>query len=343
MEPTSEAVRVRNTGHPPAPLAGQVAAGVLGAGMLVMPSVVASLTGEGALLVWSAHLVLGATVSLLLALLVRTRRTPATLAGTVGALLGGWAARAVDGVFAVAFTAGQAAIAWFAATCLLTAAQGAPPRPGTAGLLLALALLVVAVAAALTPLQLPAAVLRLRPWAAGAVALACVAWSVPGQAAAGAPTSLAPPGLTGAGAWWLALAALFFAGVGWEVVTSAVPGTAAGARSVAGGVATGAAGVAVVHLGLAAVQQAAGVRRGGTRRQRRCAGCSPGPPRPSCSPTASPTSVPPPGSRRGSAPTERAPPGPWWRPSASPAASSPGSAPGRAASRCSCWDRPPRR
>ncbi|WP_240466726.1 hypothetical protein [Streptomyces sp. S5] len=119
MEPTSEAVRVRNTGHPPAPaLAGQVAAGVLGAGMLVMPSVVASLTGEGALLVWSAHLVLGATVSLLLALLVRTRRTPATLAGTVGALLGGWAARAVDGVFAVAFTAGQAAIAWFAATCL---------------------------------------------------------------------------------------------------------------------------------------------------------------------------------------------------------------------------------
>ncbi|MFF5616526.1 amino acid:polyamine antiporter [Streptomyces albidoflavus] len=259
MEPTSEAVRVRNTGHPPAPaLAGQVAAGVLGAGMLVMPSVVASLTGEGALLVWSAHLVLGATVSLLLALLVRTRRTPATLAGTVGALLGGWAARAVDGVFAVAFTAGQAAIAWFAATCLLTAAQGSPPRPGTAGLLLALALLVVAVAAALTPLQLPAAVLRLRPWAAGAVALACVAWSVPGQAAAGAPTSLAPPGLTGAGAWWLALSALFFAGVGWEVVTSAVPGTAAGARSVAGGVALGAAGVAVVHLGLAAVQQAAG-------------------------------------------------------------------------------------
>ncbi|KPC67414.1 hypothetical protein ADL27_58865, partial [Streptomyces sp. NRRL F-6602] len=71
--------------------------------MLVMPSVVASLTGEGALLVWSAHLVLGATVSLLLALLVRTRRTPATLAGTVGALLGGWAARAVDGVFAILY------------------------------------------------------------------------------------------------------------------------------------------------------------------------------------------------------------------------------------------------
>src|SRR5215475_7508636 len=114
-------------------IAAHVPSSVLGAGMVVMPPVVAALTGRHILLVWSAHILLGGSVSLMLAMLVRARVRSTSLAGAVGALLGSWAERAVDGAFAVAFTAGQAAIAWFAATCLLTAANGALPRPGVDG------------------------------------------------------------------------------------------------------------------------------------------------------------------------------------------------------------------
>ncbi|MEU7560407.1 amino acid:polyamine antiporter [Streptomyces eurythermus] len=239
-------------------IAGQVCRGVLGAGMLVMPPVVAALARDHSLLVWCAHLLLGGSVSLMLAALVRTRVGPMPLAGAVGALLGTWAERAVDAAFAVAFTAGQAAIAWFTATCLLAAADGAPPRPGAAGLPLALGILVVAVAAALSPLTFPAAVLRVRPWAAGTVALGCVLWGGPGIPEQGAHSALAPPELSPHGAEWLALATLFFAGVGWEAVTGVVPATASGARGTALGVCLGIAGVAAVHLGLAAVQRYAG-------------------------------------------------------------------------------------
>lgn len=244
-------------GRPELQIAAHVSGGVLGAGMLVMPPVVAALAGGDSLLVWSAHILLGGSISLMLAVLVRARVRPASLAGAVGALLGSWAQRAVDGVFAVAFTAGQAAIAWFAATCLLTAADGSPPRPGTDGLLLALGILAVAVLAALSPLTLPAAVLRLRPWATGAVALACFAWGWPTAPAAGSHTPLAPSGLSPDGAQWLALAALFFAGVGWESVTSVVPSAAAGPRRTAMGVALGTAAVAFVYLGLATVHRLA--------------------------------------------------------------------------------------
>lgn len=238
-------------------IAAHVSRGVLGAGMVVMPPVVAALSGGHSLLLWSAHVLLGGSVSLVLAMLVRARVRPTTLAGAVGALLGTWAERAVDGAFAVAFAAGQAAIAWFAATCLLTAADGSPPRPGAGGLLLALGVLAVAVSAALSPLTLPAAVLRLRPWVTGAVALACVAWGWPAAPAAGSHTPLVPSGLSPDGAQWLALAALFFAGVGWEAVTAVVPAAAAGPRRTAAGVALGAACVAAVYLGLAAVRQLA--------------------------------------------------------------------------------------
>ncbi|MFE5793162.1 amino acid:polyamine antiporter [Streptomyces sp. NPDC056503] len=244
-----------------------MARGVLGAGMPVMPPVVAALAGADGLLVWTAHVLLGGSVALVLAALVRTRVGPTSLAGAVGALLGTGAERVVDGVFAVAFTAGQAAIAWFAATLLLTAADGAPPRAGTAGLPLALAVLVAAGAAALGPWTPPAAVLRWRLWLTGALALACAVWVWPGDLAAGAAgTPLAPaapsglpgipglPGLSGNGALWLALAALFFAGVGWESVTGAVPAAAAGPRRTAAGVLLGTAVVAAVYLGLAAVQ-----------------------------------------------------------------------------------------
>ncbi|MDF3149244.1 amino acid:polyamine antiporter, partial [Streptomyces sp. T21Q-yed] len=202
----------RTARRPQLQIAAHLSGGVLGAGMLVMPPVVAALTGGHSLLVWSAHILLGGSVSLMLAMLVRARVRSTGLAGAVGALLGLWAQRAVDGAFAIAFTAGQAAIAWFAATCLLTAADGSLPRPGTDGLLLALGILAVAVLAALSPLSLPATVLRLRLWATGAVALACAAWGWPAAPAAGSHTPFAPSGLSAEGAHWLALAALFFAG-----------------------------------------------------------------------------------------------------------------------------------
>lgn len=179
-----------------------------------------------------------------------------SLAGAVGVLLGRWAELAVDGAFAVAFCFGQAAIAWFAATCLLTAADGSAPRSGAVGLLLALGVLAVAVLAALSPLSLPRAVLRLRPWVAGVVALACAAAVWAGVSAGAAHTPLAPAGLSVDGAQWLALIALFFAGVGWEAVI-AVPVVAVRPGRVAAGVVLGAAAVAVVYLGLATVQHLA--------------------------------------------------------------------------------------
>lgn len=243
--------------RPELEIAAKVSGGVLGAGMLVMPPVVAALAGRYSLPVWSAHILIGGSVSLVLATLVAARVRSSSLAGALGDLLGTWAERAVDGAFAIAFTAGQAAIAWFAGTCLLTAVGGALPRPGTDGLLLALGVLVVAVLAALSPLTLPAAVLRLRPWAAGTVALLCAAQGWPAVSAADARTALAPPGLSPDGALWLALMALFFAGVGWEVVTTAVPVTGAGPRRTAAGVVLGAACVSAVYLGLAAVQRLA--------------------------------------------------------------------------------------
>ena len=234
-------------------IAAHVCRNVLGAGMVIMPPVVAALTGGHGLLVWSAHILLGGSISLMLAMLVRARVRSTSLAGAVGALLGSWAGRVVDGAFAVAFTAGQAAIAWFAATCLLTAANGALPRPGVAGLLVTLGLLAVAALAALSPLSLPAVVLRLRPWVAGVLALAGAAGGWPGLPAPGAATPLAPPGLSPDGGQWLALMALFFAGVGWESVTAIVPVAATGPRRTVAGVALGVASVGVVYLGLATV------------------------------------------------------------------------------------------
>ncbi|MFK3730223.1 amino acid:polyamine antiporter [Streptomyces sp. NPDC088090] len=254
MREPPEAAGAEATRRPVPALAATVAGGVLGAGMLVMPPVVVALAGGDGLLVWAAHVLLGGAVALVLAALVRARVGPASLAGAVGALLGTWAERVVDGVFAVAFTAGQAAIAWFAATALLTAADGAPPRAGPDGLPLALGVLVAAGAAALGPWTLPAAVLRWRPWVAGVLALACAAWAWPGDPAAWHGTALAPSGLSSQGALWLALAALFFAGVGWEAVTGGAPAAGAGPGRTAAGVLLGTAAVAVVYLGLAAVQ-----------------------------------------------------------------------------------------
>lgn len=244
------------SGRPEASIAWAVATGVLGAGMLVMPPVVAGLAGTDSLSVWTAHILLGGAVSLLLALLVRGRTGPAPLAASTGVLLGRWAERLVDAVYALAFTAGQAAIAWFTAACALAAVEGTVRPPGTAGLLVALGVLGVALALALSPLRLSSTLLRRRPWVTGAVALACAALAWP-LVSPDASTPLTLPGVRPEGALWLALAALFFAGVGWEAVTSAVPTTRTTAGRTAAGVGLGVVVVAVVYLGLAAVREAA--------------------------------------------------------------------------------------
>lgn len=252
--PAGAATRASGPGRPEAAVGSAVATGVLGAGMLVMPPVVAGVAGADSLGAWTAHIVLGGGVSLLLALLVRGRTEPASVAATSGVLLGPRAERLVDGVYALAFTAGQAAIAWFTATCVLAAVDGTVRPAGTAGVLVALGVLAVALALALSPLRPSPALLRLRPWATGALALVCavVAWP---SASPGASTPLTLPG-THEGAFWVALAALFFAGVGWEAVTSAVPGARTTAARTAVGVGLGVAVVAAVYLGLAAVREA---------------------------------------------------------------------------------------
>ncbi|MFE2418801.1 amino acid:polyamine antiporter [Streptomyces hokutonensis] len=238
-------------------IAGGVAREVLGAGMVIMPAVVADLTGDGSLRAWTVHILLGGTVSLLLALLVHGTTRSLSLAATAGATLGPRAAGLVNAVFAAAFTAGQGAIAWFAATCVQAAAKGTVQPPGQTGLLIALGVLSTALALALSPLRLPAAVLRARPWAAGAVALGCAACAWPDAPGPDAHTPLVPSSLQPGAAFWLAVAALFFAGVGWEAVTSVVPGAPTTASRTAAGVGLGVAVVAAVYLGLAAVRSVA--------------------------------------------------------------------------------------
>ncbi|WP_211481528.1 hypothetical protein [Actinopolyspora xinjiangensis] len=159
----------------------------------------------------------------------------------------------MDGAFTIAFAAGQAAIAWFVSACLLTASTGSLPRPGTAALLLALGVLAVAVLAALSPIKPSDTVLRMRRWGTGVLALACVISGWPAVPAMGSPTPLAPSGLSPDAAQWLALAALFFAGVGWESVTNVVPAGVTNLRRITIGVALGVTCVAVVYLGLASL------------------------------------------------------------------------------------------
>ncbi|GAA1407879.1 MULTISPECIES: hypothetical protein [Oerskovia] len=229
---------------------------VLGAGMVVMPPVVSAVAGERDLLAWSVHVALGGSVSLVLcALVVRARLRPTTLAGVLGVVWGPWARRTQDLAMAVAFTAGQAAIAWFVATSLLTAADGTLPSSDGDGLVIAWGILALAVLGALSPLRIPAVMIRWRPWIAGLLALSCAAagWPAGANGAAGSP--LAPSGLAPGGALWLAIAALFFAGVGWESVTELAPRAGATRGRSMAGTALGAAAVAVVLLGLAAVQR----------------------------------------------------------------------------------------
>lgn len=222
-----------------------VVRGVLGAGMLVVPPVVLALAGGADLLVWVAHLVLGTAVCVLLARLgAHGRWAPAPVSVVLGAALGPGARRAVDGCFAVAFAAGQAAIAWFVVTAL---PEAGGPGGGPDGRWLAAGLLVLAAAAALAPVRLPDAVLRARRVVAGGLAAACGVCGWPGDAVA-----FVPAGTTTTAAVWLAFAATLFAGVGWEAVTEARTGADdASARRTTSAVLRAAAVVAAVYLGLA--------------------------------------------------------------------------------------------
>ncbi|UGY91990.1 amino acid:polyamine antiporter [Streptomyces gobiensis] len=235
-------------------IGGAVTRGVLGAGMLVMPPVVLGLAGSLTPWAWGFHLLLGGAVALVLALLVRQGARPAPLSVSMGELLGTWAARSIDGVFAVAFTAGQAAIAWFAASYALAAASGGRLQPANAnGLLLALGILATALGLALAGVRPAPLLLRIRPWATGALAMACAAAGWPIAAEDGSP--LGPPGTLESGGFWTAVAVLFFAGVGWETVTTAVPGMRARRSHIIGGVLFGTVAVAGVYLGIAVVHQ----------------------------------------------------------------------------------------
>lgn len=151
-------------------VAASLSGSVLGAGMLLMPSVVRGVAGPFSLWAWVAHLALGASVALLLARTVVARR-PERLSDTVSGLLRPAAGRLVDIVYAVAFTFGQAAIAWFAAVCVLAVFPVPLPARGAVGALLACGVLVVALSLASVGPAPGAGMSRARRWPTGLVAL----------------------------------------------------------------------------------------------------------------------------------------------------------------------------
>lgn len=246
--------RPRGTRAAEVDVATHVARGVLGAGMIVVPPVVAAVAQGADLALWVAHLVLGGTVCVLLASsTARAGRRPMPVSGVAGAALGSWARVTTDLCFAVAFAAGQAAIVWFVVSALRTGA-GAPAEDGR-WLMVALAGVLAAVLVAVSPLRIPDAVLRARPWVAGALAVACAASGWPGDLSSGGGPAWAPDGVAGAAGLWLAFAALLFAGVGWEAVTEAGAENLPSPRRTVTGAVLGAVVVAVVHLGLAALRR----------------------------------------------------------------------------------------
>ncbi|WP_079277674.1 hypothetical protein [Streptomyces sp. CB03234] len=248
--------------HPATRLAAGVFQGVAGAGMLVMPAVVHGLAGPSAPLLWGAHVALGAAVALLLTLLTRTGLPPMPLAAAVGSVLGRTSQRCVDVAYTVGFSAGQAALAWFAAQSVVAAVAEGGRAPAWLGPVVAAGVLAVGFVLALLDVPTPPALLRLRLPVVGLLAFACAAAAWP---AAAPGSALAPASVPGAGAAaGIALLVLYFAGVGWESVTDLVPRTKAGLGATLAGVALGASAVAAVYLPLAWLYGAAAGRPEGT-------------------------------------------------------------------------------
>ncbi|WP_017607097.1 APC family permease [Nocardiopsis xinjiangensis] len=221
---------------------------VLGAGMLLMPSVVWGNTGPASFWAWGTHLVLGTWIALLLAVVV-IDRPPDRLSGTVSGLLHPSAGRLVDTVYAAAFTFGQAAIAWFAALCVLPVLVPFRASHAALGATLACGVLVAASLLAVRGPAFGSRAARARRWLTGLVALGCAFALVP---AAEDPDVLTAD-VSASSGFWLTLAALFFAGVGWESVTVSVPEQARRGRRAVAGVLLGSVIVASVYSGLAAV------------------------------------------------------------------------------------------
>jgi amino acid efflux transporter len=211
-----------------------LAEGVLGAGLLVLPPVVAGVAGSAAPAAWVVQLLLGASVAALLGSLAARRGVPGGLQDLIGAVLGPAARRTVVAAFLVGFTVGQAALA-LAAGRLLVTALGVSWSPLWAGA----AVLALGAAGARVPWSVRGR--RVRLAVALAVALAACTW----PAVYATSGLLAPPG---GDRWVVAVFLLFFAGVGWESA-----GRATGGGRVLPATAVALAAVGLVQLTLAVV------------------------------------------------------------------------------------------
>lgn len=209
-----------------------VAGSVLGAGLLVVPPVVLTLAGAGWPRAWLVHLGLGAMLCATLGLAGMRRRGRSLF--DVAGELGRGARRALTATYLAGFVVGQAALAMFAGQV----AAAAVSHPLATPLAVGSAVLALATLAVLTERSLGRRGRGIRLALTLVVAVALFA----------GPSSLVQAGLvvTGGGElFWVAAAAAFFAGVGWESMAR----HGAGLRN-AGGVAV-AAVVAVAIVALA--------------------------------------------------------------------------------------------
>lgn len=236
---------------------------VLGAGLLIVPPVVAGAAGVSAPAAWLAHLVGGAVFAAVLGLMASAHTGAGSIAEVTGRALGRWAERVVLLVYLGGFVVGQAAIALAAGGLLAAGLTGGAPVPGAAGFVrlampgeavsvhaappgwsvAAVGLLGLAAAGAVAGVRLTDPVRRWRLIVTGVVAVVvCLQ-----------PRVLATAGLLPSepsGQFTVAVFLLFFAGVGWEASARLAPPLGDRSRIV-GAMVLGAALVAVAYLTLA--------------------------------------------------------------------------------------------
>jgi amino acid efflux transporter len=221
-----------------------LAEGVFGAGLLLVPPMVAGLAGAAAPAAWLVHLAVGSAFSLALGLFAHAGGVPRSIAQVTGAALGRRAGRTVLALYLTGFTVGQAAIALAAGGFAAVGAGSA----GTRGAVVAgCLLLAAATAAAALGIRLTDRGRRLR--LAVTAALAVYGCARPGWFAAAHLLPDRPHWF----AWAVFLA--FFAGVGWESSTRIAPGLAS-RRQVTRAVALGATLVGLGYVGLALLLRA---------------------------------------------------------------------------------------
>jgi amino acid efflux transporter len=182
-----------------------LAEGVLGAGLLLLPPVVAGVAGSAAPAAWGVQLLIGASVAAALGSLAAYRRRPGSLPELLADVLGPAARRALVAVYLVGFTVGQAALALAAGRLLLAALDVRPA--GAAPVLVGVGVLALGAAGARLPWGTGARRARL----AVVLAVALVGCARPELFGAAGLLDL-PGGDRAAVAVFL----LFFASVGWE-------------------------------------------------------------------------------------------------------------------------------